>query len=85
MAVAAVLALAGLPVGKYLPFGVLLICPLMMFGMMRMMGRHDGKGDHHHGERDANQEHDDDEVASGQASDGERPDNSGTQDVTKPV
>ncbi len=43
--VAGALALAGLPVGRYLPYAALLACPAMMIAMMRMGGH----GGHDHG------------------------------------
>ena len=36
-AVGAVFAIAGVPLGTILPFAVVLVCPLMMFVMMRAM------------------------------------------------
>ncbi len=43
VAVVAVLGLFGVPVGSYAPFAlILLVCPLMMFFMMR--GMHGGQG-----------------------------------------
>lgn len=50
VAVIAVLGLFGVPVGSYLPFAlILLVCPLMMFFMMRGMshGGASGHGGHH--------------------------------------
>ena len=45
-AVAAVLALLGVPLGAVVPFAVVLACPLMMIVMMRGMG---GGGEDHSG------------------------------------
>ena len=42
---------AGLPVGSLATFGLILVCPLMMFFMMRGMG-----GMHGDGKRDSNAE-----------------------------
>lgn len=48
----AVLSIAGLPVGGFLPYLVVLACPLMMVFMMRGMD-HGGKdGDHSHAGHD---------------------------------
>ena len=43
-AVAAVLAVFGVPLGALVPFAVVLACPLMMIVMMR--GMHGGSEDH---------------------------------------
>lgn len=41
----AVLGLLGVPVGRFAPFAViLLVCPLMMYFMMRSMGHGSGSG-----------------------------------------
>ncbi len=41
----AVLGLLGVPVGRYVPYAlVLLVCPLMMFVMMRGMAQRDAPG-----------------------------------------
>ena len=47
VAVAAILAVFGVPLGSLLPFAIVLACPLMMFVMMRGMGgMHGGAEDH---------------------------------------
>ena len=54
-AVAAVLVLAGVPFAGILPFAVILLCPVMMFFMMKNMGSmNNSNGDHAgHGTHDA--------------------------------
>jgi type III secretory pathway component EscV len=45
-AVALVAVVAGVPLARFLPFAILLVCPLMMLFMMRNMGSmHGGGGD----------------------------------------
>jgi type III secretory pathway component EscV len=44
-AVALVAVVAGVPLASFLPFAVLLLCPLMMFFMMRNMGGMHGGGE----------------------------------------
>ena len=46
VAVAAMLAVFGVPLGSLLPFAIVLACPLMMFVMMRGMGGMHGAEDH---------------------------------------
>ena len=46
-AVLVALGIAGVPVGNFLPFLILLACPLMMFFMMRGMD-HGGSADRGH-------------------------------------
>ena len=46
VAIAAVLVIAKVPLAGVLPFGLLLVCPLMMFFMMKGMGGMGGKEDH---------------------------------------
>jgi len=49
-AVAAILSVAGVPLGNLLPFAVVLACPLMMLFMMRgMAGGHGGEDHTGHG------------------------------------
>ena len=48
-AVAAVLAVLGVPLGAVLPFAIVLACPLMMIVMMRGMGGMHGGGEDHSG------------------------------------
>jgi type III secretory pathway component EscV len=43
-AVALVAVVAGVPLASFLPFAILLLCPLMMFFMMRNMGGMHGGG-----------------------------------------
>lgn len=45
-AVAAVLVIAGVPLAAFLPFALLLACPLMMIFMMRGMSGMAGREDH---------------------------------------
>ena len=46
-AIAAALAVAGVPLASLLPFAILLACPLMMVFMMKgMSGMHGGNEDH---------------------------------------
>lgn len=44
-AVALVAVVAGVPLASFLPFAIILLCPLMMFFMMRNMGGAHGGGD----------------------------------------
>lgn len=55
MVILAVLLVAGVDLGKALPYALLLACPLSMIGVMGMMNRKPGADhDHHvHGERPA--------------------------------
>lgn len=43
----AALLLVGLPIGSALTYALLLACPLMMVGMMLMMGGHGSRGGDH--------------------------------------
>lgn len=45
VAAVAVLGLLGVPVGAYAPLAILVVCPLMMYFMMRGMN-HGGTADH---------------------------------------
>ncbi len=45
-AVAAVLVIAEVPLAGIVPFGIFLLCPLMMFFMMKGMGGMGDKEDH---------------------------------------
>jgi type III secretory pathway component EscV len=44
-AVALVAVVAGVPLAGFLPFAIILLCPLMMFFMMRNMGGMHGSGE----------------------------------------
>jgi type III secretory pathway component EscV len=44
-AVALVAVVAGVPLASFLPFAIILVCPLMMFFMMRNMGSMHGGGE----------------------------------------
>jgi type III secretory pathway component EscV len=44
-AVALVAVVAGVPLASFLPFAIILLCPLMMFFMMRNMGGMHGGGE----------------------------------------
>ncbi len=54
IAAIALLGLLGVPVGAYAPFGLILVlCPLMMYFMMRNMGH----ADHNeHGDKDRDED-----------------------------
>lgn len=50
VAALAVLGIAGLPVLSYLPFLIILACPLMMIFMMGSMGHDHSSSGHDHGQ-----------------------------------
>jgi type III secretory pathway component EscV len=52
-AVALVAIAAGVPLASFLPFAILLLCPLMMFFMMKNMGGMHGGGDDRSDRRDS--------------------------------
>ena len=45
VAVALVAVVAGVPLANFVPFAIILVCPLMMFFMMRNMGGMHGGGE----------------------------------------
>ena len=44
-AVALVAVVAGVPLANFVPFAIILMCPLMMFFMMKNMGNMQGGGE----------------------------------------
>ena len=52
-AVALVAVVAGDPLASSLPFAFILVCPLMMFFMMRNMGSMHGGGEDRHERKDS--------------------------------
>ena len=44
-AVALVAVVAGVPLANFVPFAIILVCPLMMFFMMKNMGGMHGSGE----------------------------------------
>ena len=56
-AVALVAVVAGVPLANFVPFAIVLVCPLMMFFMMRNMGGMHGGGGEDRRERDDSDDH----------------------------